>query len=685
MRALKNRYLTRSYRLPLLLIVVFCPLLLFSGELNSGGRLSLIYSGNRRSELEPCGCQNKQLGGIDREAYLLAHALTSPTLQLRVDSGGFTDRFLTENERLKTEFLLRAMAKLDYQAINVGIDDIAVGLGYLQEQEKKLGLAFVSCNIVEEKTGKPVFPAYRIVEIPSGADGAALKVGITGVTLPADKITQPFPEGDRPRIAPTSNSRLSNEAPVAQPAVSNVQTNAQTPEAAVQHSQPRNEFRVSTIAPADKGIYVRQGLLDDRRFPDTSPTQIIQHIEQWKRDHPTSQTMRASSETSRPVTTVPMPGMDPDHLPPWLIAPARRPQTESPYSAPSGQPGASRQVLPQQPAPVGEPRSENLTRGQSHPVPGGGVTPGKDVGTGKGMMVSPHDFMGTIITPPEEALRAVIAELRPKCEIIVVLAYMPVPWARKLAQEAPGAQVIISGTLGTIVSSPQTVNGALLVHPGYDGRHLGDLELQITPGQTPQVIKADLVEVLSNGKTVDALTQFIEDYKKETAHLTVAKQTSAPKAIYAGAESCKLCHAGSYNQWKSTKHSLAMQTLISKNQQFNPDCLKCHTTGYKHENGFNDWRITEHMASVQCEICHGPSRDHVLNERRLKLYAGQDENQRQLLTKLAAESRPMRLPEASVCMQCHTEQTDSNFDYTKKLPLISHHEAAGGSEVSGKM
>lgn len=117
----------------------------------------IYYSGNRRSELEPCGCKKKQLGGIDREAgYLESSEVTSNTF-IKLDSGGFILGVSSPTYNLKSKYLLKALSKLNYDAINVSYTDMNKGLKFLCEAESEYKLNFISANIVDVKTKKTYF------------------------------------------------------------------------------------------------------------------------------------------------------------------------------------------------------------------------------------------------------------------------------------------------------------------------------------------------------------------------------------------------------------------------------------------------------------------------------------------------------------------------------------------------
>ena len=73
------------------------------------------------------------------------------------------------------ELLVRAYNDFKYDALNVGINDLALGVTFLQQFEKEATFPFLSAN-VSTNTGKLIFQPYTIVK----KDG--LRIGIVGVT-----------------------------------------------------------------------------------------------------------------------------------------------------------------------------------------------------------------------------------------------------------------------------------------------------------------------------------------------------------------------------------------------------------------------------------------------------------------------------------------------------------------------
>lgn len=120
------------------------------------------------------------------------------------------------------------------------------------------------------------------------------------------------------------------------------------------------------------------------------------------------------------------------------------------------------------------------------------------------------------------------------------------------------------------------------------------------------------------------------------------KPSPQPTGPYVGAEVCAQCHANIHTEWSATLHTQAMTALQSVGQADNPGCLPCHTTGYGQDGGFVSLATTPELANVQCEDCHGPARQHVMNVTDKSL-------------------APIVSVSSDVCGKCHTTDTYPQF------------------------
>ncbi len=157
-------------------------------------------------------------------------------------------------------------------------------------------------------------------------------------------------------------------------------------------------------------------------------------------------------------------------------------------------------------------------------------------------------------------------------------------------------------------------------------------------------------------------TQALVD--KAKADITAAesapgKAPAAPvRGPYAGWNDCGSCHLAEAEQWRTTPHATAFQTLAEVERQLDQDCFSCHVTGAFHEDGpQRPAEVPGDLQGVGCESCHGPAKEHAANPAKNKVASA--------------------AVDVSVCTQCHDGvQDEGRFDYATYLPKVLH-TAAG--------
>ena len=147
--------------------------------------------------------------------------------------------------------------------------------------------------------------------------------------------------------------------------------------------------------------------------------------------------------------------------------------------------------------------------------------------------------------------------------------------------------------------------------------------------------------------------QELRQRREKQRQTTNSSQQTGPFANMAGSRICKKCHPIQVAFYLQTDHARAWQTLVDKDQQYNPDCISCHVTlpNYEQELIGQEELLTnipERLQGVGCESCHGPALKHSLDPENV----------------LPGN------PGESTCLQCHTKKRDKNFDFTRKLNRI---------------
>lgn len=217
------------------------------------------------------------------------------------------------------------------------------------------------------------------------------------------------------------------------------------------------------------------------------------------------------------------------------------------------------------------------------------------------------------------------------------------------AGENKGWDVIILSS-GEKLEEPVKADGTVIVSGYPKGEKLGVLTLALgndgaVEGYTHRW--QTLGTEMADGPEVRGL---IDEYDAKVASLLKDEERQAPSGVtYFGSANCVDCHQPFMEQWSATRHAGAFATLEKVGKSKDPECVKCHTTGYGEEGGFYSATATPGLANVQCEQCHGPGREH-----------------------LSDYTLPMAAISESVCLRCHTGDNSPDFDYRTYREKIIH-------------
>lgn len=149
--------------------------------------LAIAYNGFRRSQIDPCGCVTNQLGGLDKEARLLARTEELNIPLVKIDAGGFIKDTPDAKSLEQSRYLLKGLGAIGYDAVNVGFTDLALTPAQLKAAASEAGVKLISANVVDE-SGAALFDPYVIKDVKL-TDGSTVKVGILGVTRPRIELS----------------------------------------------------------------------------------------------------------------------------------------------------------------------------------------------------------------------------------------------------------------------------------------------------------------------------------------------------------------------------------------------------------------------------------------------------------------------------------------------------------------
>jgi hypothetical protein len=263
-----------------------------------------------------------------------------------------------------------------------------------------------------------------------------------------------------------------------------------------------------------------------------------------------------------------------------------------------------------------------------------------------------------------------------------------------------------------------------LVEIGHKGKYVGLLGVYRAGKayrlQYQMVLMSPEWQTKKGQEKNNAVTALMEDYNQQLKRQDMLakfprsthRNQNQPqgqkglKATYLGSEQCSRCHAEAYAAWEKTPHFYATKTLEKaehpSGRQYDPECMMCHTTGFKHPGGYYDlvtkladWppkpndpkpdpkKFQKHninLRGVGCESCHGPCSEHEKNPNNAKLYdlinpyrlskeeRGLEEKAEKKSIKPKEKARldqlfsaRMRLMGPKLCMKCHDSENDVNW------------------------
>lgn len=169
-------------------------------------RLVLLFTGDNRGEIAPCGCKDEPQGGLARRKTAMdaERAGGMPVVVLDAGNALFKEpsRPTDPLAQQKAELILEQMAAQNTVAMAVGERDLSQGLASLQKltQARSKKMKLLSANLLDKK-GKAVFAPSLVVE------AGGLKVGVVGISPEGTPAGEPSLKGLPPKEAALAEAR----------------------------------------------------------------------------------------------------------------------------------------------------------------------------------------------------------------------------------------------------------------------------------------------------------------------------------------------------------------------------------------------------------------------------------------------------------------------------------------------
>jgi hypothetical protein len=259
------------------------------------------------------------------------------------------------------------------------------------------------------------------------------------------------------------------------------------------------------------------------------------------------------------------------------------------------------------------------------------------------------------IKDPIATAKALVPELRKKADIVVLLSHIGLTEGQRLTLEVPGIDVMIFGHQPGLFREIAKTNGVINTRSGERGQYIPGIHLVVEDGKLTSY-DGEVVTLDDKVPADDEMNKAVDAFNDEMNRRFSAAPAQAPAQAqpvalasdhYLGEKNCRRCHEAEYQMYSTEDHARAFATLTKNQRDASPECLPCHVVGYNQPGGFASKTATPDLVNVQCENCHGMGTKHP--DKDAQVVVGPD-----------------------VCLTCHTQQQNPNFDYDEALKHIVH-------------
>jgi 2',3'-cyclic-nucleotide 2'-phosphodiesterase (5'-nucleotidase family) len=271
------------------------------------------------------------------------------------------------------------------------------------------------------------------------------------------------------------------------------------------------------------------------------------------------------------------------------------------------------------------------------------------------------------VEEPSAAAKRTVDALRKKgATVIVLLSQLGKVESEDLVTAVDGIDAVMVGRNVPLLQQGRLIKNTVACYGGEQGQYMGRTILSLTPAKksasginetfmlSPEVgERQDILALVKSFE--DNFNDMLRKREKEKAAAQATQSSSGDQAVdhFVGTELCARCHQAEFEQWKTTKHAKAWQTLVDIKKESTPDCVPCHVVGYKKPGGFQVADDATKLGNVGCENCHGMGTSHE-----------------------AYPTQAQRITEAT-CQQCHTSNTSPNFSFAVFQPHVVHKTPSG--------
>ena len=155
-----------------------------------------------------------------------------------------------------------------------------------------------------------------------------------------------------------------------------------------------------------------------------------------------------------------------------------------------------------------------------------------------------------------------------------------------------------------------------------------------------------------NPQVKKIVDEYYEKRQKELEREMKELMRIASQRAYLPPEFCGKCHQAQYEQWLSTGHAHAIETLVNQ-KRMDKSCLTCHSLEFRMRGVVTEVK----KRGVECVDCHAEL---------------QDPTTAKMHGQRPGERPTTRIVNDTLCVRCHDKQNSPNFNLQTYLPKVTH-------------
>jgi 2',3'-cyclic-nucleotide 2'-phosphodiesterase (5'-nucleotidase family) len=235
---------------------------------------------------------------------------------------------------------------------------------------------------------------------------------------------------------------------------------------------------------------------------------------------------------------------------------------------------------------------------------------------------------------------SVVKELTGKVDYMIAVTHQKTNRDWVIARRVDGIDLVVGGHDRLKTREPSQADETLIVRAGEKNQYQGMLEITLDGTKTAKNSLVPLGEKIADDAEVKAM---LHDYNNKVIELYRSASKERSEALgntVSRSTVCTPCHSEQVEQWQITDHAKAYGTLVKNSKQYDPNCLRCHTTRFEQPEGFSMKQQQPSLVNVGCEDCHGFAGDHLSEMKPI----------------------PIPSPDVQLCLECHTSDRCPDFE-----------------------